>query len=145
MNVDTRPYQPSDLSKLRQIYLTSRTVAFTWESSARYQLEDFDRATAGEEIGVAVIGERPIGYISWWAPKNFIHHLFVDPQFTHRGAGKALLDMCLSQLGRPASLKCVQRNVSAIAFYQSQGWQIVSAGQSTVGRHYVMVLDADRG
>lgn len=144
MQVDTRPYQPSDLPRLQQIYLDARTIAFTWESSALYKLEDFDQATEDEVIWVATVGNRPIGYISWWSPENFIHHLFVDPHFTHRGAGKALLQRCLSRMGRPASLKCLQCNVQAIAFYQSQGWQITAAGRSTEGMYYTMILDGNR-
>lgn len=140
MKIDTRPYEPRDLPRLRQIYLTSRKATFTWISSMQYQLEDFDQATEGEVIWVAVVGDRPIAYISWWEPENFIHHLFVDPHFFHRGAGKALLQICLSKVGRPASLKCVQRNVQAIAFYQSQGWQITSAGTSTEGKYYLMIF-----
>lgn len=143
MNFDTRPYQPNDLLYLRGIYLASRTVAFTWESPQGYQLGDFDRTTEDELIWVAIVGDRPVGYISWWAPQNFVHHLFVDPHFTRRGIGSALLQSCLAQVDRPVSLKCVQRNASAIAFYVSQGWRIASTGHSPEGAYYRMVFDQD--
>lgn len=143
MKFDTRPYQPRDLLSLREIYLASRTVAFTWESPQGYQLEDFDRATENELIWVATVGDRPVGYISWWLPHNFVHHLFVDPHFTRRGIGSALLKSCLAQVGRPVSLKCVQRNAAAIAFYVSQGWCIVSTGQSPEGAYYLMKFDQE--
>ncbi|WP_299407241.1 GNAT family N-acetyltransferase [Acaryochloris sp. IP29b_bin.148] len=72
-----------------------------------------------------------------------MHHLFVDPHFTRRGIGTALLHKRLSAIGRPASLKCIQRNIEAIAFYQSQGWQIMSSGTSTEGKYYLMVFLED--
>ncbi|KAI9134194.1 GNAT family N-acetyltransferase [Acaryochloris sp. CCMEE 5410] len=143
MNFDTRPYQLGDLRYLREIYLASRTVAFTWESPQGYQLEDFDQATEDKVIWVAAVGDRPVGYISWWEPDNFVYHLFVDPHFTRRGIGSALLHRCLTQVGRPVSLKCVQRNTAAIAFYVSQGWRIVSSGHSPEGAYYRMVFDQE--
>lgn len=141
MNLNTRPYQLKDRSYLREIYLASRTATFTWESPKQYQLEDFDQATENEVIWVATVGERPMGYISWWPPQNFIHHLFVDPHFTRRGIGRSLLQSSLAHMGRPATLKCVQRNEPAIAFYVSQGWRIDSTGQSSEGQYFVMVFD----
>ncbi|UJB71943.1 GNAT family N-acetyltransferase [Acaryochloris sp. 'Moss Beach'] len=143
MKFDTRPYQPGDLLTLREIYLASRTVAFTWESPQGYQLEDFDQVTEDEVIWVATVGDRPVGFIAWWPPQNFVHHLFIDPHFTRRGIGSALLKSCLAQVGRPVSLKCVQRNASAIAFYVSQGWRIASTGQSPEGAYYRMVFDQE--
>ncbi|WP_299489384.1 GNAT family N-acetyltransferase [Acaryochloris sp. IP29b_bin.137] len=143
MSFDTRPYQPNDLLYLREIYLASRTVAFTWEYPQHYQLEDFDQATEDEVIWVATVGDRPMGYISWWPPQNFIHHLFVNPHFIRRGMGSALLQSGLAHIGRPASLKCVQRNSAAIAFYVSQGWRIDSTGQSPEGPYYLMMFDQD--
>lgn len=141
MNFDTRPYLPRDLLYIREIYLASRTVAFTWESPQGYQLEDFDRATKDEVIWVAAVGDRPVGFIAWWAPQNFVHHLCVDPHFTRRGIGSALLKRCLAQVDRPVSLKCVQRNTAAISFYVSQGWRIATTDHSPEGAYYLMVFD----
>ncbi|WP_299416416.1 hypothetical protein [Acaryochloris sp. IP29b_bin.148] len=70
MQFDLRPFQPTDRPKLREIYLQARTLAFTWDSTGRYQLEDFDQATQGEVIWVAALGNRPVGYISWFLSDN---------------------------------------------------------------------------
>ncbi|MCK8492198.1 GNAT family N-acetyltransferase [Spirosoma sp. RP8] len=133
--------QPAYLPGLRQLYLDSRAQTFTWLDKARFASSDFDSATQDEEIRVAVVGEKPIGFVSWWPPDNFIHTLFVDYHFHHKGIGKALLDESLAQVGRPASLKCLQQNTNAVQFYQRQGWRIQAGGQSNEGAYFLMTFN----
>src|SRR5207237_700136 len=72
------------------------------------------------------------------APDNFIHNVYVDPSFLQQGIGKALLDRCLVEIGRPATLKCLQKNTNALSFYQTQGWTIKDEGPSDDGPYYLM-------
>ncbi|PKK38433.1 hypothetical protein BWI96_01270 [Siphonobacter sp. SORGH_AS_0500] len=125
---------------LRQIYLKSRQQTFTWLDTANYALDDFDQATVDEVILVAVCEGQSIGFISWYAPANFVHHLFIDSAYTNRGIGKELLSHCLARMGRPAQLKCLEQNVNALAFYQSQGWQIQEQGESEEGSYFLLSL-----
>ena len=141
MNIEIRRFENKDRKALRQIYLKSRTQTFVWEKSEEFKLDDFDQATKEEHLLVAIHKDQPIGFISWWPPENFIHNLFVDPQFSQHGVGKALLNACLAKLSRSISLKCLKRNEHAISFYQSQGWMIESEGESKDGDYWLMILD----
>ena len=107
---------------LRRIYLQARQVAFPWIDPSTFKLLDFDQATQDEQILVATGQQSPIGFIAWWPPDNFIHSLFIDPLFTGKGVGKSLLQACLKEIGRPATLKCKSANHRALQFYYSQGW-----------------------
>ncbi|MBO0953066.1 GNAT family N-acetyltransferase [Fibrella forsythiae] len=125
-------YDPFHLPDLRALYYLSRQTAFPWEDPSGYTLLDFDLVTQDESILVAVDQQRPVGFISWWPPDNFIHSLFVDPAFIRKGVGKSLLQACLAHIGRPATLKCKTANQNALQFYYAQGWlpidTVVDAG-----------------
>lgn len=134
-------YETKYANDLQQIYLEARQQTFQWLDTSAYQLNDFDQATQDEVIRVALVGEKPVGFISWYVPDNFIHNLFIDQALRNQGIGKALLNHCLTELGRPARLKCLQQNKNALGFYQSQGWQIEEDGGSDDGRYYLMRKD----
>ncbi|UOQ74229.1 GNAT family N-acetyltransferase [Hymenobacter cellulosilyticus] len=133
-------YAPHHTEPLRQLYLAARQQAFTWLDSAQFALADFDTVTQGETILVALLQDQPVGFIAWWPPDNFIHFLFVAPAQAGSGVGKALLQACLAQIGRPATLKCLQQNSSALGFYQHLGWTIQDVGTSSEGPYYLLRL-----
>jgi GNAT superfamily N-acetyltransferase len=134
-------YNSSYDDDLRRIYLESRQQTFHWLDTSAYQLNDFDQATQDEAIRVALVEEKPVGFISWYEPDYFIHNLFINQAYTKQGIGKALLNCCLAEIGRPARLKCLQQNLNALKFYQSQGWRIEAEGDSEDGPYYLMWLD----
>ncbi|GAB3897639.1 GNAT family N-acetyltransferase [Spirosoma agri] len=140
MNWQICAVQPEYLDDLRQLYLESRIQTFTWLDASTFKRDDFDSATAEEKLLVAITDGKPIGFISWWLPDNFIHHLYVDPRFLHQGVGTALLRQCLANIGRPARLKCLQQNTNALAFYLAQGWRINEEGTSAEGAFCLMVF-----
>lgn len=135
------PHLPEHTPQLRRIYLESRRKAFTWLNPATLALPDFDKAIAGEEVLVALHQHKPIGFIAWWPPDNFIHSLYIDPAFVRQGVGLCLLQAGLARMGRPATLKCVQANQAALAFYQSLGWAIKGSGCSTEVAYHLLTLD----
>jgi ribosomal protein S18 acetylase RimI-like enzyme len=123
--------------QLRGVYLSGRNHAFPRISNT-YELHDFDRDTEGEKILIAVAGQVSVGFVSWWEPDNFIHCLYVLPDFHRFGIGKSLLLACLERIGRPARLKCVRDNEPAMQFYQSLGWSTVETGESPEGMYALM-------
>lgn len=133
-------YTPEFADALRQIYLEGRRHAFAWMPADAYQAGDFDNAVKGEEILVALHDRVAVGFVSWWAPDNFIHCLFVDPAFQGAGVGTRLLNACLDRIGRPARLKCVIANRAAIRFYLRQKWTVVSQGSCDEGAYSLMLL-----
>lgn len=133
-----RDFAEADREEIQQIYLLSRHHAFHWMSPTSFQLSDFEKDTEGERICVAEIDNRLAGFISIWMPDNFIHHLFVHPNFKKKGIGKALLNAGIAQLNGPASLKCLKQNKNAVSFYQANGWEIESEGGDGADSYFLM-------
>jgi len=131
-------YNSSHTEKLREVFLESRKLAFPWYDDRKLKLKDFDVSIREEEVLVALVENVPVGFISWWPPDNFIHSLFIDPKFTGKGIGKDLLNTCLKQTGRPATLKCLKANEAALKFYKSQDWKIVTSGESIDGPYFLL-------
>ena len=125
---------------LRQLYLEARRTGFTWQDPAQFELLDFDHATEGEQLLVAMQQDAPIGFIAWWPPDNFVHSLFVAPGWQGQGVGRALLQAALPHLGRPATLKCLQANEPALHFYAAQGWVVAGTGEGAGGPYYLLAL-----
>lgn len=128
----------SDIAVLEQLYLTTRQHYFSWLDQRVLSPADFLRDTAGERVWVAERDNQVVGFISVWDSENYIHNLFVLPSHARQGIGAALLKECLKNIGRPARLKCVSENVSALAFYQAMGWQIIAEGVGSDGDYELM-------
>lgn len=134
-------YTPKHTTRLREVFLESRKLAFPWVDTKTFKLKDFDRAIEGEKVLVALNKGIPVGFIAWWQPDYFIHSLFIHPDFTGKGIGKALLKKCLEQTGRPATLKCLKANETASCFYQTMGWKTESEGDSIDGPYYLLAFN----
>jgi len=134
-------YTPQHTQELREIYLQARKFAFPWINPDNFQLLDFDAVTIDECMLVAVSENIPVGFIAWWPPDHFIHSLFVNPAFTGKGIGKSLLNACLAKIARPATLKCLKENHRALNFYNSQGWTIISDGESEDGDYFLLSFE----
>jgi ribosomal protein S18 acetylase RimI-like enzyme len=138
MPIEIRSAQADDLPRLREIYLRARAAAFVWVDWNTLVLSDFDAATRDEPILVAIQNHTLAGFVSWWPPESFIHNLFVDPAHQRQGIGRRLLQACLAQMGRPATLKCVQQNQPAVDFYRRQGWHIAGEGTTASVPYYLL-------
>ncbi|MCA8916020.1 MAG: GNAT family N-acetyltransferase [Planctomycetes bacterium] len=128
----------ADLAVLRDLFLQARRETFHWTDPLLFRLQDFDIQTEGEAVMVAEVEGLIAGFVSWWAPENFVHHLFVGKSYMRRGIGKSLLQAALSRMEGPARLKCSQRNESAIAFYVALGWRVLEPGHSEDGPYFLM-------
>ena len=133
-----RPWQESDRPFLRTLFLHARREAWPWLDSSAWQLEDFDAATLDEEIWVAEQDGHRLGFASVWTNDNFLHNLFVDPQYQSLGVGHLLLEQVQKTFTSTGSLKCLVKNERAVAFYQRHGWHIEATGDSPEGEYYLM-------
>jgi GNAT superfamily N-acetyltransferase len=133
--IQVRPFDPAlDLEICQRIYQTARTATFYWINPKRFRISDFLADTKGEFVAVAEESGRGIvGFVGVWFPDNFIHHLYVLPERHRCGFGKALLDYALTQIDRPARLKCQRRNRNACDFYAHLGWRPGEMGYDSIG------------
>lgn len=130
--------QEADRPALRRLYAEARRSLLRADEAAAPAADGFDGATEGELVLVARRDGRVAGFVSAWLPDHFIHLLFVAPDALRRGVGSALLSACLDRIGRPATLKCLQANTDALAFYRRHGWEIVAPGRAEDGPYYLM-------
>lgn len=135
-----RGFIEEDRESLRRVYLETRRQVFPWLEGNSLKSSDFDKDTAGERIWVFEQAGRAVGFISASEADNFIHHLFILPQFFGIGGGSQLLQACLANIGYPARLECVAQNVDALEFYRSKGWHTVSKGLSADGEYHLVEL-----
>jgi len=136
--VKIREFVEADRPELQRIYLYSRQQTFYWLNTALFELTDFDNDTSGEEILVAEDDDMLKGFIALWRADNFIHHLYVHPQFLNKGIGQMLLGKVIEKSIKPITLKCMVNNQNALAFYKSQGWCYKSEGLNEEGQYYLL-------
>lgn len=136
-----RPFIEGDRAALRALFVASRDAAFVWDAPGTHRVEDFDAATAGEIILVALLDGRAAGFASIWEPESFLHNLFVHPAFQSRGVGTALLDACAPHFRATATLKCLKLNRDALQFYRARGWTIRGDGAHDGGAYLLLGRD----
>ena len=138
-----RLFEPRhDEGRCQEIYTKVRASTFSWVNPKKFKPSDFGPDTVGESLLVA---DHPangvIGFVGIWMPENFIHHLYVLPEFHRSGIGRALLDSALRTISRPAKLKCQSANKNARDFYQHLGWREGQQGHDEIGRWIEYILD----
>ena len=80
----------------------------------------------------------PVGFAAVWTADNFLHHLFVDPDWQGKHIGSALLAQVERTFTASGTLKCLMENKNALRFYQRHGWTIEAQGASPEGRYWLM-------
>ncbi len=129
-----RPNCPEDVTQLADIYLSVRRQTFTWVDPGKFHREDFAAHTNGEVVSVCEGADGKIaGFISIWAADDFIHMLYILPEFQGKGAGTALLQSLPGWPEHKYRLKCLANNREAKAFYMAHGFQVTGRGASPEG------------
>ncbi|MBB3426363.1 ribosomal protein S18 acetylase RimI-like enzyme [Rhizobium sp. BK312] len=136
-----RPAREQDMQTLAEIYLQVRRETFRWVDPDRFTLEDFATHTNGERLFVCEDEHGTVaGFAAIWEPDDFIHMLYILPAFQGRGAGKALLAALPDWPARRYRLKCLVKNIRAMAFYRMLGFEIIGDGASPEGDYKEMRL-----
>ncbi|PWJ98224.1 ribosomal protein S18 acetylase RimI-like enzyme [Flavobacterium araucananum] len=139
--MEIREIKNSDYPTLRTLYLKERQTTFSWLDPSEFKLEDFERDTKGELVLVAIDLDVPVGFISIWMPNNFIHNLYVDQTYQDKGLGTLLLKSAIKETHFPVTLKCLENNTKAVAFYIKKGFIEKERGASGHGEFILFKLD----
>lgn len=121
-----RQAKEEDQQALENIFYITRQITFNVTLNVLLKKEDYEKSVAGEEVWVAQIRDEIVGFISLWLLDNFIHNLFIHPNWQNKGIGKKLLQKAEERLLFPITLKVTLHNYKACQFYLSQGFEEVS-------------------
>jgi GNAT superfamily N-acetyltransferase len=138
--MEIREIQKDDYTSLRTLFLKERQNTFSWLDPSIFHLEDFDKAIHGEYVLVAILDESIVGFISIWMPNNFIHHLYLDQKHQDKGLGTQLLKAAIKKTNFPLTLKCLEDNTKAVAFYRRKGFIEKERGPSEHGDYILFEL-----
>ncbi|MFH6967865.1 GNAT family N-acetyltransferase [Flavobacterium sp. FlaQc-28] len=130
-----------DYEALRILFFEERKLTFTWLNTSDFQLDDFEKYTQGELILTALQEDIPIGFISIWAPTNFVHHLYIHHKYQNKGIATKLLNAAVSKTNFPLTLKCLENNLKAVDFYKRKGFIEKRKGQSENGTYILFELN----
>lgn len=136
VQITIKPATAADQAALAEIYLVDRQREFPWVSHP--QLADFDQDSRGEFVLVAWIDGQRAGFCSLYRLANFIHLLFVSPDFRHLKVGERLLMEMRQYATAPLTLKCVIANQAALDFYAQVGFEIVQADEDALPPNYTL-------
>ncbi|WP_431242399.1 GNAT family N-acetyltransferase [Flavobacterium sp. P21] len=131
----------NDYEPLRRLFLEERKNTFSWLDPSEFQLDDFEKLTQGELILTALIDDIPVGFISIWIPNNFIHHLYVAREHQEKNIGTELVKATIKKTTFPLTLKCLEKNSKAIAFYKQKGFVEKEKGMSEHGTYILFELN----
>jgi len=134
--IEIKPATAADQVALAEIYLVDRQQDFPWVTNP--QLEDFQDDSRGELVLVAWIDGQRAGFCSLYRLANFIHLLFVAPDFRHLKVGESLLTEMRQYATAPLTLKCVMSNENALKFYAQVGFQIIKADRDALPPNYTL-------
>ena len=136
MIIKIREAIESDTEQLRKLFLITRIQTFTSQPPEKFQLDDYAESVAGEEVWVADRHGIITGFVSMWVQDNFIHNLFVHPDWQGVGIGSQLLKKAEAQLVSPMELKVKTENLKACKFYQKHGWQEALVNESVLEPYF---------
>lgn len=125
-NALVRKANEGDWECLADLYFSVRKSTMLWLKPEQIRREEFFEYAPEEEQWLAEIDGALAGFISIYAPKSFIHMLFVDKKFQGHGVGSLLVERASKIYPRPMRLKCGTDNKSACAFYEKIGFEIES-------------------
>jgi ribosomal protein S18 acetylase RimI-like enzyme len=126
-------------------YLDHEALA---EALALWPVKLQELTSGAGEVLIAERERRAVGFICMFAPDEnrsvFIDNLHAMPEHKGSGAGTALLDearrWALARGAVRMHLFVLDRNVAAIGFYESRGWQCIGRKNDTMGGSAIVAL-----
>lgn len=120
-----RPARRSEMQALAALAADVAREAFPWNEVPPNPAEAYLESIDGEEVFVAFVGTKMAGFLTLYAPRNFIHTLGVVAAFRSHGVGQALIAHVRARVKGPLELKVEELNARALDFYERNGWHRV--------------------
>ena len=120
--ITIRKVTPNDISQLEVLFQVCRQLTFVSRHPDEFQIGDYQKSTAEDEVWVAEEHGSIVGFVSTYPTDNFIHNLFVHPEHQAKHIGIQLLHIAEANLGRPMTLKIAMDNLKPCGFYGKYGW-----------------------
>jgi GNAT superfamily N-acetyltransferase len=125
-----RPYRDDDAGPCARVFERAWNAGHPYAPRA-IGVPEFLVAIRNRTILVALGHDGQVaGFAGVYLPDSFVHHLYVDPDWSGRGLGRTLLARALALAGGDATLKCQVGNARALRFYAREGWTQDEHGES---------------
>lgn len=115
----------ADTNQLEQLFQLTCIYVFTTRNPESFKIGDYAKSTEEDDVWIAEQGNIIVGFTSIYPRDNFIHNLFVYPDYQRKGIGSKLLQIAEQHLAKPMTLKVALDNPSACGFYERHGWKQV--------------------
>jgi ribosomal protein S18 acetylase RimI-like enzyme len=134
MGVTTRPdfsireFRISDYEDAFSLWKASEGIGLN-ESDTEDAISSFLKRNPGLSF-VAIADNKMVGAVLCGhdGRRGYLHHLAVAEQWRHKGLGRALMEACLSALGRKGIPKCniflFSGNREGKAFWRQNQWRL---------------------
>ena len=99
--ITIRKATPNDIHQLEILFQVCRQLTFVSRHPDEFQIGDYQKSTAEDEVWVAEEHGSIVGFVSTYPADNFIHNLFVHPEQQAKNIGTQLLHIAEANLGRP--------------------------------------------
>ncbi|EOR29855.1 hypothetical protein L100_09419 [Elizabethkingia meningoseptica ATCC 13253 = NBRC 12535] len=113
MQIEIIEKKDYDYAQIQQLY---NTVRVNMPFLAR--IFDFRKELKNEIVYETMLNNEVIAFMSLWEPDNFIHHLYILPEYQGRQIGQQMINFLAGRYDEPLGLKCLTQNIQAVNFYK---------------------------
>jgi ribosomal protein S18 acetylase RimI-like enzyme len=92
-------------------------------SKDEFKIGDYLESVAKDEVLVAEIAGKIVGFVSFQIENNLIHNLFVHPNSQNKRIGSKLLKAAEAKIPLPITLKVALDNAKVGGFYEKRGYK----------------------
>jgi ribosomal protein S18 acetylase RimI-like enzyme len=124
-----RPTKVEDILQLEDLFLITQRMTFSSRHADEFKIGDFQISIAEDVVFVAENDGKVLGFVSIYPADNFVHNLFVHPDYQRLGIGSELLIFAEKVLKKPITLKVAFDNESVGDFYKKHGYTEVQSDE----------------
>ncbi|MDE5439209.1 GNAT family N-acetyltransferase [Elizabethkingia meningoseptica] len=130
MQIELIEKKDYDYTHIQQLYNTVRV-----NMPFLALISDFRKELKNEIVYEAFVNDKLIAFMSLWEPDNFIHHLYILPEYQGRQIGQQMINFLAGRYGEPLGLKCLTQNIQAVNFYKKNNFYEKYRGTSENGEY----------